>query len=327
MTMMTPTPARPQAYAARVFTPAVMTAMQQRFGLTVNESDTPLPPAELAAAAKGCNYLFVSVTERVTAEVIDALSPELNAIGTLSVGTDHIDLAAARARGIAVTTTPDVLSIACAELAWMLILGAARHGQQAGAMVRSGNWPGWAPTQMLGRGLAGRRLGIFGMGRIGREVAARAAGFGMTLHYHNRQRLDSALEQGARYHATAESLFAESDILCLCAPGGPELTGFLNAARLALLPFEAIVINVSRGDLIDDDALIDALRSGRLFAAGLDVFRGEPAIDPRYAALPNAFLSPHLGSATLETRDAMGFLMLDGIRAFEAGEPAHNLLR
>ena len=321
------TPGKPQAYAARIFTPAVMTAMQQRFALDVNESDVPLSPADLAAAAKGCSHLFVSVTERVTAEVIDALMPELKVIGTLSVGTDHVDLAAARAAGIALVTTPDVLSVACAELAWMLILGAARHGQAGGDMVRSGSWPGWAPTQLLGRGLAGRRLGIFGMGRIGREVAARAAGFGMTLHYHNRRRLDPGLEHGAHYHATAESLLAESDMLCLCAPGGPELAGFLDARRIALLPPDAIVVNIARGDLIDDDALIDALAGGRLFAAGLDVFRGEPAIDPRYAALPNAFLAPHLGSATHEARDAMGFLLLDGVRAFEAGEPAPNLHR
>lgn len=325
--MTTTPPLRPTAYAARLYTPAVMAAMRQRFILRANEEDRLLAPDDLASAARGSAYLFVSVTERVTSEVIDALSQDLKAIATLSVGTDHIDVPASRAHGIALITTPDVLSAACAELAWMLILGAARHGQAGGAMVRSGNWPGWAPTQLLGRGLAGRRLGIFGMGRIGREVAARAAGFGMTLHYHNRRRLDPTLEQGAIYHASPESLLGESDILCLCAPGGPELAGFLDARRISLLPRDSIVVNIARGDLVDDDALIAALSSGRLFAAGLDVFRGEPAIDPRYAALPNAFLSPHLGSSTLETRDAMGFLMLDGIRAFEAGASAPNLHR
>ncbi len=164
------------------------------------------------------------------------------------------------------------------------------------------------------------------MGRIGREVAARASGFGVTLHYHNRQRLEPALEQDATYHADADSLIESSDILCLCAPGGRELDGFLDARRIELLPADPIVVNIARGDLIDDDALIAALKSGRIFAAGLDVYRGEPAIDPRYASLPNTFLSPHLGSSTLETRDAMGFLLLKGIDAFEAGLPAPNLI-
>jgi glyoxylate reductase len=304
-----------------------MGALRENFSLRENDQDTILPPAELAARAVGCSYLFVSVTENVTDEVIISLLPNLKAVATLSVGTDHIDLATAHAHGVAVITTPDVLSIACAELAWMLILGSARRGQEAGLLVRSGRWAGWSPTLLLGQGLMGRRLGILGMGRIGREVAARAAGFGLTVHYHNRSRLDPVLERGAAYHADAESLLAESDILCLCAPSGSGLDGFLDARRISMLPANAIVVNISRGELVDDDALIDALASGRLFAAGLDVFRGEPRLDPRYAGLSNVFLSPHLGSATLDTRDAMGFALLDGIRAFEAGESAPNLIR
>jgi glyoxylate reductase len=303
-----------------------MQALNERFSLKINASDHVLTADEIAASAKECEYLFVSVTENVSAKVIESLAPKLKLIATLSVGTDHIDLQAARANGIAVVTTPDVLSAACAELAWMLILGATRRGREADALVRSGRWPGWAPTQLLGRGLVGRRLGILGMGRIGREVAARAAGFGVTLHYHNRQRLDPALEQGAIYHADPDSLVAASDILCLCAPGGSELGGFLDARRIELLPADPIVVNIARGDLIDDNALIAALECGRVFAAGLDVYRGEPVIDPRYASLPNAFLSAHLGSSTLETRDAMGFLLLNGIDAFEAGLPAPNLI-
>lgn len=319
-------PEKPSAYAARVFTPAVMAALEARFQLDVNWEDRAPSPESLKNAAKGCQYLFVSVTERVTAEVIDYLSPDLRVIATLSAGTDHIALDRAKAHGIAVVTTPDVLSTACAELGWMLILAAARRGHEAEAMVRSGAWPGWSPTQLLGRGIAGRRLGILGMGRIGREVAAIGAGFRVAVHYHSRNRLAPELERGATYHADAESLLAQSDILVLCAPGSAELAGFLDARRIALLPRDAIVVNLSRGDLVDDDALIAALEDGRLFAAGLDVFRGEPAIDPRYAAMTNVFLSPHIGSATLETRDAMGFALLDGIDALARGETAPNLI-
>lgn len=317
-------PVRPKAYAARIFTPAVMQAMRERFSLRANEPDMPLDSGALADAAKGCDYLFVSVTERVTADVINQLFPNLKVIATLSVGTDHIDLAHAERHGIAVLTTPDVLSGACAELAWMLILAATRRGHEADALARSGDWTGWAPTQLLGRDVRGRRIGIFGMGRIGREVAMRGTGFGVEIHYHSRTRLTPEQEQGATYHASAESLLAHSDILVLAAPGSAELDGFLNADRIALLPPDPIVVNISRGDLVDDDALIAALASGRVFAAGLDVFRGEPALDKRYAALPNVFLSPHIGSATVEARDAMGFLLLDGITAFEAGERASN---
>jgi glyoxylate reductase len=177
---------------------------------------------------------------------------------------------------------------------------------------------------LLGVGLTGKRLGILGMGRIGRELAARAAGFGMTLHYHNRSQLPAELEQGAIYHPTPDGLLAESDVLLLCAPGGGAMAGFLDRTRIAMLPAGAIVVNLSRGDLVDDDALIEALGSGHLFAAGLDVFRGEPALDPRYASLPNAFLTPHLGSATTETRDAMGFALLDGLAALDRGETPPN---
>lgn len=320
MTSRQAAPDRPTAFVARIFTDRVMAALGERFALTVNTADRPMAAPELAEAAAGSDYLFVSVTERVDAAVIQRLSPRLRVIATLSVGTDHVDLAAARHHDVAVVHTPDVLSIACAELAWLLILGAARRGHEAEQLVRSGAWEGWAPRQLLGLGLDTRRLGILGMGRIGREIAARASGFGMAVHYHNRSRLDPALERGAHYHATPDSLLGASDVLCLAAPGGSGMDGFLNRARIALLPPDPVVVNISRGDLVDDDALVEALRSGRVFAAGLDVFRGEPAIDARYRTLPNTFLTPHLGSATVETRDAMGFLLLDGIDAIERGE-------
>jgi glyoxylate reductase len=235
-------------------------------------------------------------------------------------------MAAARAAGIKVLHTPDVLSDACAEIAMLLLLNACRRGFEADRMVRSNSWPGWGPTQLLGLGLTGRRLGIFGMGRIGRAIATRAKGFGLEIHYHNRSRLTADLENGATYHETVESLLATSDIFLIAAPGRPELKGFLDHARIALMPEGGVVINISRGDLINDDALIEALQSGRLFAAGLDVFANEPNIDPRYRALDNTFLSPHIGSATHETRDAMGWLLIHGIETLAKGDVPSNLL-
>jgi glyoxylate reductase len=302
------------------------TALSQRYELRLNESDRILSAPELAEAAQGCEYLIVSVTEKVTSEVIIRLAPDLKLIATYSVGTDHIDVEAARQAGVKVIYTPQVLSTACAEIGLLLILNAARRGHEANALVRSGQWPGWGPTQLLGLGLEGRRLGVLGMGRIGREVAVRARAFGMVVHYHNRRPLPADEAAGAVYHDSADSLLQHSDVLCICVHGGPESASFLNARRIELLPPNAIVVNIARGQVIDDDALITALRSGRVFAAGLDVFAGEPALDPRYRTLDNVFLTPHIGSATIETRDAMGSLLLEGIRALEDGRPPPNHL-
>lgn len=300
--------------------------MRERYALVINEEDAILSSDEIARRAKGASVLFVTATERVDAQVIRRLSPELKAVATLSVGFDHIDLDAARAANVHVLHTPDVLSDACAEIAMLLLLNACRRGYEADRLVRSGAWEGWAPTQLLGKGLVGRRLGIFGMGRIGRSIAARARGFGLELHYHNRSRLDEPLEAGARYHATLDELMRCSDILMVAAPGAPALKGAINAERIALLPAGAVVLNISRGDLIDDNALIAALESKRIFAAGLDVFANEPHLDPRYRTLDNVFLTPHIGSATEETRDAMGWLLIDGLQALHRGERPFNLL-
>jgi glyoxylate reductase len=315
-----------RAFLCRRFTPTIETELRKRFALEVNEDDSVLKPEQIAARAEGAEVLFVSATEAVNANVIGKLAPHLKIIATLSVGFDHIDMAAARAAGIKVLHTPDVLSDACAEIAMMLLLNACRRGYEADRMVRTGAWPGWGPTQLLGLGLTGRRLGIFGMGRIGRAIATRARGFGLDIHYHNRSRLSPELEAGGVYHETAESLLAASDIFLIAAPGRPELKGFLNAERIELMPRGSVVINISRGDLINDNALIAALQSGRLFAAGLDVFANEPNIDPRYRALENIFLSPHIGSATHETRDAMGWLLIRGIETLANGGTPANLL-
>jgi glyoxylate reductase len=313
-----------RAYAARRFTDAYEQAMDARYQVKRNLSDKVLAPAALAKAAEGSEVLFCCLTEKITAEVIAHLAPHLKVIATLSVGLDHIDLEAARQFGVKVLNTPDVLNESTAEVAMMLILGACHRAYESDQLVRSGEWTGWAPTQMLGLGLSGRRLGILGLGRIGKQVARRAAPFGLEIHYHNRSQLPPEEEEGAVYHPTSDALLKHSDIFCITAPSTPELKGFLDARRIALLPKDAVVVNVARGDMVDDEALIAALKSRRLFAAGLDVYRAEPDLDPGYRTLPNAFLLPHIGSATIDTRNAMGFLLLDGLRAIEEGRRPPN---
>ena len=320
---MIATPLR-RAFAARRFTETYEQAMDGRYVVTRNLSDAVLAPAALAKAAEGAEILFCSLTEKVNAEVIAHLAPTLKVIATLSGGVEHIDLEAAARFGVVVLNTPDVLSEATAEVAMMLILNACRRAYESDHLVRSGQWTGWTPTQMLGLGLSGRRLGILGLGRIGKEVARRAAPFGLEIHYHNRRQLPPDAEAGAVYHASSDALLRHSDIFCITAPSTPELKGFLDARRIDLLPKDAVVVNVARGDMVDDEALITALQSRRLFAAGLDVYRGEPDLDPRYRALPNAFLLSHVGSATFDTRNAMGFILLDGLKAIDEGRRPRN---
>ncbi|CAG9172825.1 2-hydroxyacid dehydrogenase [Cupriavidus pampae] len=314
------------AYVCRRMPPDVEAAMQARFTVNLNESDALLSSTAIADHARGATVLFVTATERIDGELLRQLSPTLKTVATLSVGHDHIDLATARELGIEVLHTPDVLSDACAEVALMLLLNAARRGFEADVMVRSAQWRGWAPTQLLGKGLVGKRLGIFGMGRIGRAIATRARAFGMQIHYHNRSALTPDLAEGATFHPSLENLCQHSDMLMVAAPGSPQLKGALDAAHLRALPRGAVVVNISRGDIVNDDALIDALKTGHVFAAGLDVFANEPDIDPRYRELDNVFLSPHIGSATEETRNAMGWLLIDGLAALRRGERPANLI-
>lgn len=318
--------AHPKAFLCRRFTPAIEAELHQRFDLAANPEDSVLRPAQIIDMAAQAEVLFVTATETVNADVIRALQPQLRIIATLSVGFDHIDLEAARSHGVRVLHTPDVLSDACAEIAMLLLLNACRRGYEADRMVRTGAWRGWGPTQLLGMGLTGRRAGIFGMGRIGRAIATRARGFGLDIHYHNRSRLSADLEAGATYHETAEALAGAVDIFLVAAPGAPELKGFIDRRMIARMRKGSVVVNISRGDLIDDDALIDALQSGHLFAAGLDVFANEPDIDPRYRTLDNVFLTPHIGSATHDTRDAMAWLLIRGIETLAEGGVPDNLL-
>jgi lactate dehydrogenase-like 2-hydroxyacid dehydrogenase len=313
-----------KAYLARSFTTLVEAKISERYQVLKNPSGCAMNAEELARNALNCDYLFVSATEQVSRLVFEALAGSLKAVATLSVGFNHVDIDTARAHGVAVFNSPGVLTDSCAEIAMLLILNAARRAHEGEVLVRSGTWPGWAPTQLLGLGLVGRRLGILGMGRIGQAVADRARSFGIHVQYHNRKRLPLELEKDAVYHDTPESLLRVSDIFLISAPGTPDLTGFLNRQRIALLPAHAVVVNIARGEMIDDDALIEALAGKKIFAAGLDVFDHEPDMDPRYRTLENVFLTPHIGSATEDTRNAMGLLLLEGLHAFETGQVARN---
>jgi lactate dehydrogenase-like 2-hydroxyacid dehydrogenase len=280
---------------------------------------------EAATRIAGQDALIVSATkDRLDACVIAGLPASVRAIATYSIGLEHIDLDAARARDIAVFATPDVLSDACAEVGMLLLLGAARRATESIALLRSGAWTGWTPTQLNGTALAGKVLGIVGMGRIGRAVAQRARAFGMTIHYANRSRLVPEHENGAVHHAHPEHLLRVAQFLLLACPATPETTGFLDARRLALLPPGAIVANIGRGAVVVDADLCDALASGHVAAAGLDVFNGEPAVYPRYRDLPNVFMLPHIGSSTIETRVAMGRVLVDGLMQFNRGEAPIN---
>lgn len=317
---------RPSLFVTRKLPPDVEARLARDYDVALNGADG-LPTREtILAGAAGKDGLLVTVTDRIDGDLIRALPETVKIIATFSVGYDHIDIAAAKTRGIAVTNTPDVLTDATAEIAMLLMLGAARNATSAIATLRGGQWKNWAPTGMLGMELTGKRLGILGLGRIGRATAQRARAFGMKVNYHNRRRLDQAEEAGAIFHDSAESLFRVSDVLSLHCASTPETRRIVNRRTIALLPENAIVVNTARGDIIEDDALIEALASGRLAAAGLDVFTNEPNIDPRYLDLPNAFLLPHLGSATRETRNAMGFRALDNLDAFFAGIKPQDLV-
>jgi lactate dehydrogenase-like 2-hydroxyacid dehydrogenase len=263
----------------------------------------------------GVDAILCIPADRFDTALIEALPDTVKVIATFSVGLEHIDLAAAAARGIKVCHTPDVLTTATAELALTLMLMAARRAGEGERILRAGAWPGLAPNFHLGRGVAGKVLGIFGMGRIGRSLARMARGLDMQVHYRNRTRLPPELELGAVYHADDAGFLGGLDFLSINAPGGAQTLHWLNAERIALLKPGAIVVNTGRGTAIDDGALIAALQSGQVAAAGLDVFANEPEIPAGYLVLENVVLLPHIGSATIEARNAMGFLALDGIMA------------
>ena len=319
--------------AARVFVtrrlPDAWRAPLAEAGLAVDAAgaDDPLTPAELRTRAAGAAALWVQLNDAVDAALLDAAGPGLRVVATYSVGTNHIDLAACRERGVVVVHTPDVLTDATADLAMALLLAAARRLPEGQRLVESGGWTGWAPTQLLGVELRGRTLGVVGLGRIGAAVARRARAFGMRIAYHQRRaRPDVAAPLEADYEADLEALLARSDVLTLHAPLTPDTRHLLDARRLRLLPRGALLVNTARGPLVDEAALVDALRDGHLAGAGLDVYEEEPRVHPGLLALPHVVLAPHLGSATVDTRRAMARLCTDAIVAVLRGERPANAL-
>lgn len=311
--------ARPAVFVTRRLPEAVEARLRRDYRPRLNATDRLLSTDEIVAGSRGADAILPCPTERLDGATIARLAASVKVIAAFSVGYEHIDVAAAASHDIVVTNTPDVLTDATADIAMLLILGAARRAHEGQALLRQGRWGAWTPTAMRGIHVTGSRLGILGMGRIGQALTRRARGFAMEVHYHNRRRLVPAEEQGARFHAELDGLLAVSDILSIHCPSTPETRGLIDAARLARLPPGAILINSARGDIVVDEALIAVLESGRLFAAGLDVYAGEPALHPGYLQLANAFLLPHMGSATMATRDAMGFRALDNLDAFFAG--------
>ena len=313
-------------FVTRRLPAAVEARLSQDYDARLNKYDNIHSTEELLTLAEGAEVIIPCHTENLAEDVIRRLPISIRAICCYSVGYDHVDLDAAKARGITVTNTPEVLSEATAEIAMLLMLGAARRAYEGEQQIRTNTWADWGATHQLGVQVTNKRLGILGMGRVGQIMANYARGFGMEIHYYNRSRLDPGIEQGAIYHESAEALLPNCDVLSVHCPATPETRHFLNADRINLLPDGAIVVNTARGAVVDDDALIDALQSGKLFAAGLDVFNNEPDIDPRYKTLPNTFLLPHIGSATVETRDAMGFRALENLDAIVAGKIPHDRL-
>jgi lactate dehydrogenase-like 2-hydroxyacid dehydrogenase len=318
---------RPILVATRHFPPAVEERIARDFDAIFNDFGRPFTQAELLATAQGADALFVSPADKLDSHFFEWLPESVKVIASFSVGFDHIDLEAAEKRGVPVANTPNVLTDATADLAMLLLLGASRRANEGQDRVRSGRWKSEKLKELLGWDLAGKTLGILGLGRIGRAVAHRARAFGLKIHYTNRQPLPPEIADGAVFHPAADDLLGVSNFLSLHVPSSRETRHFLCKRHIELLPAGAIVVNTARGNLIKDADLIDALKTGRIAAAGLDVFDGEPAVHPGYLDLPNVFLLPHMGSATIETRTAMGMLALDNIDAVLSKVPAPTLLR
>ena len=297
------------------------------YDVRLNTEDQLYTSEQLIQIAQGTDALLVTSQDLLNATVISRLPSSVKVIATLSVGFDQVDLPAAHARGIMVTNTPDVVTDATADITILLLLGASRRAHEGQALLYSEKWIDPRPTELLGWQLTGKTLGIFGMGRIGQAVAHRARAFGMNIHYTSPRRLPPEVEGGATFHPDARDLLPVSQFFTMHAPGNSQTAKFLNAETVSLLPQGAIVVNAARGTLIDDDALLAALRTGRIAAAGLDVHGNEPHLRPEYLALPNVFLLPHMGTATIEARTKMGLRALINLDAALAGQTPPDLLK
>jgi lactate dehydrogenase-like 2-hydroxyacid dehydrogenase len=315
---------RPRLAVTRRLPPPVEARLRRDYELAWEPDDENWSRDDWRARTAHADAVLCTPADPVDRGTVEALPASVKIVATFSVGYNHIDLQACAERGIVVTNTPGVLTEATADVALLLLLGAARRAGEGERLMRSGRWTGWRPTQLLGTDLGGKSLGIVGYGRIGQAVAHRARAFGLEVHYLSRRERP---EGGpATWHRDEATFWPQCQFLSLHLPASAETRRFLDARRIAQLPRGAVVVNTARGDVVDDDALLEALRSGHVAAAGLDVYAGEPNVHPGYAPLPNTFLLPHLGSATLETRCAMGFRALDNLDAFFAGRVPRDVV-
>ena len=285
------------------------------FEAKLNSNDELYSQAKVIEISQGYDAVLTSLTDKMDEETINKLSDTIKIISNFAVGFGNIDLEAAKKRGIAVTNTPEVLSDATAEIGILLILGACRRVAEGIEAAKQSNWK-WSADYLIGKQLTGTRLGILGMGRIGQKIATIAKSLGMIIHYHNRSKLNEEKEQGAIYHDSLKGLFEVSDVLSICCPATKETENLINKETLEYFPTGAVITNVARGDIVDDDALIDALNRRKIYAGGLDVYKGEPNLNPGYLKIKSVFILPHLGSATKHTRIAMANLAIDNIEEF-----------
>lgn len=300
---------------------SIETRMMELFDTRLNPHDQPMEPASLLAAMQDCDILVPTVTDRIDADLIRRAGVRLKMIASFGSGVDHIDLKAAQDHQVIVTNTPGVLTDDTADVAMGLMLALARRMAEGDRLVRAGQWQGWAPTHMMGFRLRGKRLGIIGMGRIGQALAERARSFGMSIHYHNRRPVAEAVENQleASFWGDLDQMLARMDVVAVCCPLTPGTRHLLSARRLGLMPHHALLINTARGGIIDEDALVAALKNGRIGGAALDVYEHEPRVHPGLIGLDNVVLLPHLGSATREGRQEMGDRVIINIKAFVDG--------
>ena len=291
------------------------TRVVNTFEAKLNKEDKVLSSEQVIDLSKDCDGILCVGGNKFDKEIINKLSPSVKIIANYAVGYNNVDIDAAKAKGIVVTNTPEVLTDSTADVSILLLLGASRRAYEGRKAAENQNWV-WSTSLLLGKQMSNRKLGILGMGRIGRAVAQRAKGFGMEIHYHNRSRLSSELENGATYHENVKSLFAQSEFLSINCPATSETVNLLNEETINFLPDEVVIANAARGDVINDDAMIKAMKSGKVFALGLDVYNGEPKINEEYLKLDNLFLLPHLGSATKRTRIDMGDRAIDNLQDF-----------
>ena len=295
------------------------------FETKFNSNDELYSQSKLIELSQGCDAVLTSLTDKMDADTINKLPDTVKVVSNFAVGFGNIDLEAAKKRGMAVTNTPEVLTDATAEIGILLILGACRRVSEGIEAARESSWK-WSADYLIGKQLTGSRLGILGMGRIGQKIAKIAKSLGMIIHYHNRSKLSEDKEQGAIYHDSLKSLFSVSDVLSICCPATKETVNLINKETVEYFPTGAVITNVARGDIVDDEALIDALHRRKIYAAGLDVYKGEPNLNPGYQKIKSVFILPHLGSATKHTRTAMANLAIDNIdEFFKTGKCANKV--